>query len=105
MIGLLAQKGLSFFSRGAAQPSSDRDQYQDQDWDQDPDSGQDSDRARLLGLLDMLVDECDRDADLTGGLVEDTILLPDRYYSVARAAAQGHYRIEPERIAERLLRH
>lgn len=103
MIGLLAQKGLSFFSRGAAQPSSDRGQYQDQEWGQD--SGQDSDRARLLGLLDMLVDECDRDADLTGGLVEDTILLPDRYYSVARAAAQGHYRIEPERIAERLLRH
>lgn len=82
MIGILAQKGLSLFSRGAPEPSPDRD--------------------RLLGLLDMLVDECDRDADLVD---HDVALMPDRYYSLARAAAQGHYRIEPERIAERLLRH
>ncbi|WP_430386707.1 hypothetical protein [Blastomonas fulva] len=81
MIGLLAQKGLGLFTRSAAQPSPDRD--------------------RLIGLLDMLVDQCDREADL----IDDATLLPDRYYSVARAAAQGHYRIEPERIAERLLRH
>lgn len=81
MIGILAQKGLGLFSRGAAQPSPDR--------------------ARLIGLLDTLVDECDREADL----IDDATLLPDRYYSVARAASQGHYRIEPERIAERLLRH
>ncbi|MFN3473489.1 MAG: hypothetical protein ACK4ZW_05525 [Blastomonas sp.] len=82
MIGILAQKGLGLFSRNSApQPSPDRD--------------------RLIGLLDMLVDECDREA----GLIDDATLLPDRYYSFARAAAQGHYRIEPERIAERLLRH
>lgn len=82
MIGILAQKGLGLFSRNSApQPSPDRD--------------------RLIGLLDMLVDECDREA----GLIDDATLLPDRYYSFARAAAWGHYRIEPERIAERLLRH
>ncbi len=81
MIGILAQKGLGLFSRNVAQPSPDR--------------------ARLIGLLDMLVDQCDRDADC----VEDAALMPGRYYSLARAAAQGHYRIEPERIAERLLRH
>ncbi|WP_439468909.1 hypothetical protein [Blastomonas fulva] len=81
MIGLLAQKGLGLFTRSAAQPSPDR--------------------HRLIGLLDMLVDQCDREADL----IDDATLLPDRYYSVARAAVQGHYRIEPERIAERLLRH
>lgn len=81
MIGILAQKGLGLFNRNAVQPSPDRE--------------------RLIGLLDMLVDECDREADL----IDDVTLLPDRYYSLARAAAQGHYRIEPERIAERLLRH
>jgi hypothetical protein len=82
MIGILAQKGLGLFSRSAPEPSPDR--------------------ARLLGLLDMLVDECDRDADL---IEDDVALMPDRYYSLARAAAQGHYRIEPDRIAERLMRH
>lgn len=81
MIGLLAQKGLGLFTRNAPQPSPDRE--------------------RLIGLLDMLVNECDSEIDLIDGAT----LLPDRYYSVARAAAQGHYRIEPERIAERLLRH
>lgn len=81
MIGILAQKGLGIFRRNSAQPSPDRD--------------------RLIGLLDMLVDECDREAEL----IDDVTLLPDRYYSVARAAALGYYRIEPERIAERLLRH
>lgn len=82
MIAILAQKGLGLFSRSAPVPSPDR--------------------ARLIGLLDTLVDECDRDADMVDG---DAALLPDRYYSLARAAAQGHYRIEPDRIAERLLRH
>lgn len=81
MIGILAQKGLGLLGRAIDRPSGDR--------------------ARLIGLLDMLVDQCDREADL----VDDVTLLPDRYYSVARAAAQGHYRIEPDRIAERLLRH
>lgn len=81
MIGILAQKGLGLFGRSIDRPSADR--------------------ARLIGLLDMLVDQCDREADL----VDDVTLLPDRYYSVARAAAQGHYRIEPDRIAERLMRH
>jgi hypothetical protein len=81
MIGILAQKGLALFGRSAPQPSPDRD--------------------RLIGLLDMLVDECEREA----GLIDDATLLPGRYYSLARAAAQGNYRIEPERIAERLLRH
>jgi hypothetical protein len=81
MIGILAQKGLGLFNRSAAQPSPDRE--------------------RLIGLLDMLVDECDRE----GHVIDDVTLLPDRYYSVARAAAQGHYRIEPDRIAERLMRH
>lgn len=81
MIGFLAQKGFGLFGRSNPQPSPDRE--------------------RLIGLLDMLVDECNREADL----VEDQALMPDRYYSLARATAQGHYRIEPERIAERLLRH
>lgn len=81
MIAILAQKGLGLFGRSSERTSPDR--------------------ARLIGLLDMLVDQCDREA----GLVDDATLLPDRYYSVARAAAQGHYRIEPDRIAERLLRH
>lgn len=81
MIGLLAQKGLGLFTRNPPQPSPDR--------------------ARLIGLLDMLVHECESEAEL----IDDATLLPDRYYSVACAAAQGHYRIEPERIAERLLRH
>lgn len=81
MMGILAHKGLGIFRRNSAQPSADR--------------------VRLIGLLDMLVDECDREADMIGNVT----LLPDRYYSVARAATQGHYRIEPERIAERLLRH
>lgn len=81
MIGILAQKGLGLFNRTPAPLSPDRE--------------------RLIGLLDTLVDECSREASM----IDDVALMPDRYYSLARASAQGHYRIEPERIAERLLRH
>lgn len=81
MIGILAQKGLSLFGRAAPQPTAGRD--------------------RLIDLLDLLVDECDREA----AEVEDEELIPDRYASLAREAAKGLYRIQPERIAERLMRH
>lgn len=81
MIGILAQKGLGLFSRSTRAPSPDR--------------------ARLIELLDMMVEECDREANAVnhGGL------MPDRLDRLARAAQRGHYRIEPERIAERILRH
>lgn len=44
MIGILAQKGLSLFGRVPAKPSPERE--------------------KLIGLLDMLVDECNREAEL-----------------------------------------
>ena len=81
MIGLLAQKGLSLFGRAPVQPSPERE--------------------KLIGLLDMLVDECNREAEL----VSDFAVAPDGYGSFADEAARRFYRIEPERIAERLLRH
>ncbi|WP_373488902.1 hypothetical protein [Blastomonas sp.] len=81
MLGLLAQKGLGLLSRVVEEPSPER--------------------ARLLGLLGALVDECDSES----AALDDQPLMPGRYYSVARAASLGHYRIEPERIAERILRH
>ena len=81
MIGILAQKGLSLFGRTATPPSPERE--------------------KLIGLLDMLVDECDREAELVAGYAERA----DRYGGLAREAAQRCYRIEPDRIAERLLRH
>lgn len=81
MIGILAQKGLSLFGRGPVQPSPER--------------------TKLIGLLDMLVDQCDREAEMVGGGANASEL----YGSLASEAASRFYRIEPERIAERLLRH
>lgn len=84
MIGILAQKGLSLFGRTTAQavPAS-------------------PERTKLIGLLDMLVDECAREAEL----IEDFAAMPERYGAQASEAARRLYRIEPDRIAERLLRH
>jgi hypothetical protein len=81
MIAILAQKGLSLFGRMPAKPSPERE--------------------KLIGLLDMLVDECNREAEL----VDDFAHAPDRFGTLASEAAQRFYRIEPDRIAERLLRH
>lgn len=86
MIGILAQKGLSLFGRAPGQPSCGLSSPE---------------REKLIGLLDMLVDECDREAELVSGMGGT----PDRYGSLAREAAQRLYRIEPDRIAERILRH
>lgn len=86
MIGILAQKGLSLFGRAAAQPL---------------DVLTSPEREKLIGLLDMLVDQCDREAELVGGAVG----AGDRYGSLVHEAAQRFYRIEPDRIAERILRH
>lgn len=81
MIGILAQKGLSLFGRVPAKPSPQRE--------------------KLIGLLDLLVDECNREAEL----VEDFAHVPDGYGAFCSEAARRFYRIEPDRIAERLLRH
>lgn len=86
MIGLLAQKGLSLFGRAPTQMSP---------------ALSSPEREKLIGLLDMLVDECEREAELVSSAAD----LPDRYGSLAREAAQRLYRIEPDRIAERILRH
>ncbi len=86
MIGILAQKGLSLFGRASGQPSV-------------PVSS--PERDKLLGLLDMLVDECDREAELVSSAGEAA----GRYGSLAHEAARRFYRIEPERIADRILRH
>lgn len=81
MIGILAQKGLSLFGRAPARPSPERE--------------------KLIGLLDMLVDQCNREAEL----VDDLGMMPESYGALASEAARRCYRIEPDRIAERLLRH
>lgn len=55
---------------------------------------------RLLVSLDDLVEQCDTMPDIeTAGLP----LLSDRYYALVRAAREGHYPIQSERIAECLL--
>ncbi|MBY0618885.1 hypothetical protein [Sphingomonas ursincola] len=81
MIGILAQKGLSLFGRMPVKPSPERE--------------------KLIGLLDMLVDECNREAEL----VDDLAGVSEGYGPLASEAVRRFYRIEPDRIAERLLRH
>ncbi|MEZ5709550.1 MAG: hypothetical protein R3E02_09215 [Blastomonas sp.] len=59
-----------------------------------------AERERLLIMLDSMVAECEREAQ---GL-NDQALLSGKYYAVARAAREGRYAIQPDRIAEVLLR-
>lgn len=93
MIGFFAQKGLGMFSRGTRTPKPGGLSGAS--------GAVTSECARLIEMLDIMVAQCEREAEL----VDDDGLMPDRYYALVRATEQGHYRIEPERIAERLMRH
>lgn len=86
MIGLLAQKGMNLFGRANAHPTH---------------APSSPERDKLIDLLDMLVDQCDREAELVSSAGEAT----GRYGSLAQEAARRFYPIEPDRIAERILRH
>lgn len=54
---------------------------------------------RVLAHLDAMVANCDK--EMAG--CHDVALLSSRYYSIAKAARSGHYEIETDRIAERLM--
>lgn len=57
-----------------------------------------SEHERLLITLQKLVDNCEVESD-----ADALPLMSDRYYAIARAAREGRYKIQADRIAQRLL--